>query len=182
MEALEFQPLTENEKKAAAEFVLIYTTGKNNKPVSVLVRKIYNKYIETILKYRENDGVAGSNKYLFGRGENNYYDGNYIIRRYANQCGAKDPQNLRGSKLRKHLATSVQYLKADPQAMRQITSHMSHTLETHETHYTKHLDVQHLCSTTTDLMALNRKKGLSTLKGKKLSDLHFIQYFYRRKW
>jgi len=73
--------------------------------------------ITTLLEYR--DERLSDNNFLFARPGNgaNPYRGSDCLRNFAHQCGAKAPQNMTSTKLRKQLATLAQILNLKENSM-----------------------------------------------------------------
>lgn len=82
--------------------------GKRDRGVPVLLHRELLDCIELILQFRKQAGVSDTNPYVFGiSGATNHKHlfANSLIRYYSLACGAKRPTLIRGTLLRKHIAT-----------------------------------------------------------------------------
>lgn len=69
------------------------------------------KNVETILLKRNSFNVPNSNPYVFGKcRKDGFLRGCDCLRTVARKCGAKKPENLTSTRLRKHIATVSQIL------------------------------------------------------------------------
>ncbi|KAJ8943729.1 hypothetical protein NQ314_009666 [Rhamnusium bicolor] len=58
-----------------------------------------------------------------------------VLRKYATLCGAKNPDTLTCTQLRKHLATLIQLFNMTENDIEQLASFTAHTLGIHRTSY-----------------------------------------------
>ncbi|XP_045478128.1 uncharacterized protein LOC123683248 isoform X2 [Harmonia axyridis] len=109
--------------------------GKRHKPVPVLFSSTVQKYIEQLLKHRDNF-VSKENIYLFATpGKLTCLDGYTALKIFAKECGAEHPQALTSGKLRKHIATISQVSDLSQTEMEQLCTFLGHTLSTHNNYY-----------------------------------------------
>lgn len=132
----EFQRnLTESEKILLERYKRIMIRGKRHKPVPVLFSSTVQKYIEQLLKHRDNF-VSKENIYLFATpGKLTCLDGYTALKIFAKECGAEHPQALTSGKLRKHIATISQVSDLSQTEMEQLCTFLGHTLSTHNNYY-----------------------------------------------
>lgn len=119
-------------------FKRIITIGKGSKAVPILFPKNIQEYIELMLKFRrETDYIPKENPFLFALlgSSSKWIDGSNALRKYANLCGAKHPDTLTSSRLRKQIATVLQILSLSEIEMEQVATFMGHTKKTHEEFY-----------------------------------------------
>lgn len=91
-----------------------------------------------MLKVREHtDFIPKENPYLFALDgtKDRWIDGAYVLRKYANSCGAQNPATITSSRLRKQIATVLQILNLNEIEMEQLATFMGHTKKTHEEFY-----------------------------------------------
>lgn len=73
--------------------------------------------VNLILKHREQANVSKNNLYVFGLpGAGpcfNYLRANPLMREYSEKCGAANPSTLRGTQLRKQIATQCVLLNLE---------------------------------------------------------------------
>lgn len=132
------QTLTELEIIISRNLKRIVTGGKGSKPVPILFPKQTQKYINCLLRVRqETDIVPKSNPYLFANphSENHWMAGVNVIRKLAKSCGAEHPELLTSTKFRKQIATTLQLMALEDDEMEQIATFMGHTKKTHAEFY-----------------------------------------------
>lgn len=105
--------LSENEKFLTRHYLRIVATGKGSRAVAILIPKNLQKYFSMVddIKHKTAAWFSAQNTYFFTYPHSNrWIDGCSVISRYAKQCGAKRPELLTSSCLRKHIATVTQVL------------------------------------------------------------------------
>lgn len=105
-----YNSLSEEGKKAAQSFVRIVIRGKLGRTVGILLNKLYFNCVKLILQYRETAGVVNNNPYVFGMpnkpgAPSKYLEACTLMRIHSVKCKALKPHLLRGTILRKHIAT-----------------------------------------------------------------------------
>lgn len=119
-------------------YVRFLIRGKRGRDVPVLVDKYKLKCVQLVLKYRELAGTPKTNPYVFGiPGKDNvqHLDANKLMVNYANNCGAKYPQRLRGTQLRKHFATKCGTMNLKESDLKDVADYMGHHEKIHLEHY-----------------------------------------------
>lgn len=132
------QSLTTVEKLLTKQFKRVVTGGKGSRPVPILFPKRIQTYIACLLKLREtSDIVPKTNPYIFANpgSTNKWMTGSSVMRRLANNCGAKEPSLLTSTRFRKHIATTLQLMSMQPDEMEQLATFMGHTKKTHNEFY-----------------------------------------------
>ncbi|VEN42507.1 unnamed protein product [Callosobruchus maculatus] len=122
----------------ANNYVRFEIRGKLNRSVPVLLSKDLLRCIEAILANRKKAGVSLQNRYLFGipgHSHHKYLRACRLLRRYSDECGAKFPNTLRGTKLRKHVATSCINLDLSENDISDIANFLGHSEKIHKTIY-----------------------------------------------
>lgn len=128
--------LTENEKILTQYYCKITAIGKGSRPVTILLPKHIRKYFSMICKLRKEKWFPEKNVYFFTYPKSKFWiDGYSVMRKYAAICGAKHPELLTSSRLRKHIATVTQLLALKGNEIDQLAKFMGHTTKTHETFY-----------------------------------------------
>ncbi|XP_030266833.1 uncharacterized protein LOC115578126 isoform X2 [Sparus aurata] len=90
--------------------------GNRGRKVPVLFPNNVKTSVELLIKNREAVGISPSNPYIFARlnyGSCENIRGTDTMRRYAKECGARHPENISSTKLRKHVATVSQNLNLE---------------------------------------------------------------------
>lgn len=136
-----YASLSPESKAIANKYVRITIRGKKNRTVPVLLYPQLVKNIDLILKYRIQAKVPAHNKYLFGlpyynKKRTKVVDACEAMRKYSSLCGAKIPEfPLRGTKLRKHIATQCVNLNLDDNEVSDLANFMGHAEKIHKEIY-----------------------------------------------
>lgn len=138
---------TSEEKKAAQKYVRFEIRGKLNRTVPVLAHVELITYIEYALALRAKAGVDENNPYVFRipghlKGDFKYLRACVLMRCYAVECGAERPQTLRGTVLRKHVATMCMYYNLPDHELDRLVNFMGHAKAIHKDYYRKP-DLEH---------------------------------------
>ncbi|GLV61287.1 hypothetical protein CBL_21109, partial [Carabus blaptoides fortunei] len=120
--------------------------------------------IDMILKYRSDANVQYDNPYVFGRGARS-------VREAANSCGAKQPALLRGTKLRKHIATVSQAMNLTENELGILADYLGHSIDIHRHFYRLPNEAIHLAKISQLLFALDTNT-IHKYKGKPLEDVN----------
>lgn len=129
--------LTENEKILTKQYKRIVSIGKGSRPVTILIPKNIQRYFRILSVLRNNTTwFSVENTYFFTYPYSmKWINGCAVIRKYAKNCKAKDPELLTSCRLRKHIATVTQVLSLKGNEIDQLAKFMGHTTRTHETFY-----------------------------------------------
>lgn len=129
--------LTENERILTQSYQRIISIGKGSRCVPVLVPRTQQRYYSMLVNIRrKKQWFLPENTYLFAYPDSlRWIDGSYVMRKYAKDCGAKKPNLITSSRLRKHIATVTQVLSLKPNEVDQLAKFMGHTTRTHEQFY-----------------------------------------------
>ncbi|XP_044765585.1 uncharacterized protein LOC123321865 [Coccinella septempunctata] len=168
--------LTESEKEMTKFFKRIVTIGKGSRAVPLLFPKKIQYYIDILLQVRkETTIVPKENPYLFALAgsQSKWIDGPSTLRKYAQSCGAENPETLTSSRLRKQIATVLQILNLSEVEMEQIAKFMGHTKKTHEEFYRLPQELFQT-SKVAKLLLMTMEKGISTEEqGKTIDEIDF---------
>ncbi|XP_043474437.1 uncharacterized protein LOC122506369 [Leptopilina heterotoma] len=107
------------------------------------------KYIEFLLSLRKDVGIADTNPYVFGTkdtrpSEFNCLDACKWMREFLNQCGAENLFSLRGTELRKHVATMGTILNLDEQKVLELAKFLGHRKDIHKEIYRRPIESQEI--------------------------------------
>lgn len=98
--------------------------------------------IELILKHRKDANVPEKNPYVFGISNNTsnkryfkYLRACILMRHFSKKCGARIPHLLRGTELRKHIATTCITLNLSENEVDDLANFMGHHEKIHKRHY-----------------------------------------------
>ena len=123
-------------KELASKYMRILTRGKKNAKISpILLDPKMVSCLELILKYRLEAGVPEDNPYVFGlpsrNNEHFWVEASPLLAQYAQQCGAEIPSLLRGTPLRKHIATIGVALNLTDGQIDNLSTFMGHDKNIH---------------------------------------------------
>ncbi|KAF5307701.1 hypothetical protein FQR65_LT18360 [Abscondita terminalis] len=172
--------LTSVEKILCTKFKRVITGGKGSKPVPILFSNKLQKFVNCLIAIRKNtDVVPKSNPYLFANpgSINRWMSGTNVIRKYAFNSGAKNPNLLTTTKFRKHIATTLQLMCMDDTEMEQIATFMGHTKKTHQEFYRLPQDIFQMAKVAKVLLLLEKGMG-EKFKGKSINDIHLERDIY----
>lgn len=83
--------------------------GKKDRDVAVLLKDSWEDCLELLIRYRSNVGIPEGNDFLFALPTQTWKVKTVnvwaVINSYAQRCGAQNPSSLKGTNLRKHLAS-----------------------------------------------------------------------------
>lgn len=128
------ETLSELERAMCATFKRVIVFGKGSKPVPLLFTKKMQKFINILLHTRKTtDIVPKENKYIFANpdAKNRWISGAAVLRKFAKDCGASNPELLTSTRFRKQIATILQLMNFEKNEMEQIARFMGHTEKTH---------------------------------------------------
>lgn len=129
------EAISETEKLLMQSFKRIVIRGKRGRGFPVLISKDVQEHLDIILKCREHIPQKPNN-YLFGNPNSDKPIVGYkVFKKYTTLCGAKNPDALTCTRLRKHLTTLTQLFNMTENDMEQLASFMGHTLGIHRTSY-----------------------------------------------
>lgn len=106
----------------------------------VLLHSQLQDCIELLLQYRSNTKIKSENPYLFGIPGHDKHRYKHLracnlMRDYSSKCGAAKPLTLRGTKLRKHIATKCITLNLSESEVTELANFMGHNKNVHKSHY-----------------------------------------------
>lgn len=108
--------------------------------VPVILHSQLLESLQMILKYRNDAKVPSKNPFLFGIPNDNkkrikYLRACALLRKFSGECGAKLPHALRGTQLRKHIATCCITLNLSEDQVGDLANFMGHDKNIHKSHY-----------------------------------------------
>ncbi|XP_014823286.1 PREDICTED: uncharacterized protein LOC106903805 [Poecilia mexicana] len=166
------ESLSKFEKKLCENLARVEVRGKRGRKVPVLFTTNIKQSVELLIKTREEVGISPTNPYIFARpfyGSQGNFRGCDSLKRFAESCGAKQPQNLTSTKLRKHIATVSQLLNLQTHELDQLATFMGHDIEVHREFYRLPEETLQVAKVSRLLFAL--QGGMSKFKGKSLEDI-----------
>lgn len=130
--------LSIEEKNRKKNYVRFLIRGKLSRGVPVMVNKGNFSAIQMILKYRRVTNISSKNPYLFGlpgNGDYNHLMATQLLNKFSKLCGAHKPHTLRGTELRKHIATKCGTMNMGKVELKDVADYLGHNEKIHLDHY-----------------------------------------------
>nr|CAI5858713.1 unnamed protein product [Callosobruchus analis] len=163
--------VTQAEKVLIKNLKRVVIRGKRGRGVPVMFSSDVQKHIEELRRVRNNFMSKEENPYLFGKpGLCGPIQGYKIIAKYANACGAKNPQAITCTRLRKHLATLSQLFNLSENEIERLSNFMGHTTGVHKKSYRLPDDLYQTAKIS-KLLILMEKGQAGEHKGKTLDEI-----------
>ncbi|KAG1925842.1 hypothetical protein F2P79_025262 [Pimephales promelas] len=166
------EALSDLEKKLCQHFSRIEIRGKRGRKVPVLLTPMMKQGLDLLVGSREVCEVPQENIYLFARPNAlTCYRGSDCLRHFAKVCGAKSPESLTSTKLRKQTGTLSQVLNLSNTELDQLANFLGHDIRVHRQFYRLPEGTLQLAKISKVLMALDQGR-LAEFKGKTLDDIN----------
>ena len=163
--------LSELEEKLCQHFQRIEIRGKRDRKVPILLTPDMLCSMEALVAHRRACGVSDLNPFFFSRpGAETHLRGSDAIRQIAKDCGAKHPETLSSTKLRKHVATLSTVLNLRDNEMDILANFLGHDIRVHRQYYRLPEGTLQLAKVSKVLIALERGR-LSEFKGLSLDQI-----------
>ncbi|XP_070568060.1 uncharacterized protein [Ptychodera flava] len=163
------------ERRLYTHFTRIETEGKRQNKVAILLPPNLKEAIDVLNSKRSDVGISKSNNYVFARVHyqaGGHVRGSDVLRKYANECGAKNPEYIRSTKLRKQVATVAQILEMGKSELKQLSTFMGHSQKVHETFYRLPEDAYQTAKVSKILLAME-KGNMHQFRGQTLDEIKF---------
>ncbi|XP_066599970.1 uncharacterized protein [Prorops nasuta] len=126
--------------RSLSKYARIYIRGKLGRNVPLLLNEELLKCIDMILKYRGAAGVPNKNPYIFGlpsldKRRYKYLRACVLMRKFSLSSGVKFPTLIRGTNIRKHIATMCITLDISENQISELANFMGHHEKVHKSHY-----------------------------------------------
>ncbi len=164
------ESLSPFEKKLCENLTRVEVRGKRGRNVAILLPAHVKESVELLIKTREDAGISPSNPYIFARpyyGSQENVRGCDSLKRYAKSCGAKHPENITSTKLRKLVATVSQVLDLKTHELDQLATFMGHDADMEFNRLPE--ETLQMAKECRIIFAL--QNGFSKLQGKPLEDI-----------
>ncbi|KAL7846113.1 hypothetical protein AOLI_G00243050 [Acnodon oligacanthus] len=159
------------EQKLCSHFCRVEIKGKRGRKVAVLLTPDMVDALTLLVSKRKACGVQDANCFLFARPScQSHYRGQDCLRLYAMHCGAQNPEHLRSTHLRKHVATLSQILNLKNNELDQVANFLGHDIRVHREYYRLPEATTQLAKISKLLLAME-KGCLPDLQGKSLDDI-----------
>ncbi|KAJ8018889.1 hypothetical protein HOLleu_42875 [Holothuria leucospilota] len=147
--------------------------GKRGRVVPVLLNYEMREWITLLMETRHDIGVDPENEYVFARsfyGSKGHIRACDSLRKYSQLCGAKYPDSLTGTQLRKQIATFCQLFSLTENEMDMVANFLGHDLKIHRQYYRLPMEVLQVAKVSKLLLAME-KGGGSLSQAKNFDDL-----------
>jgi len=162
------------ERELLDSFTRIEIPGKRNNTVAVLFTEQLKTSVDVLvdLGLRHEAGIVDDNVYVFAasNGSHGFIRGSDILRKFSNVCGAENPQLLRSTSLRKHIATLSQVMNLQKYELDQVARFLGHDVRIHRQYYRLPSDVMQTAKVAKILIAMERG-DMSAIRGKSLDEV-----------
>ncbi|KAM4577992.1 uncharacterized protein V3H82_012082 [Fundulus diaphanus] len=163
--------LSELEQKLCQHFQRIEIRGKRNRKVPILLTPDMLSSMEALVAHRRICGVPDDNSYFFSRPEaETHLRGSDAIRQIAKDCGAKHPETLSSTKLRKQVSTLSTVLNLKDNEMDTLANFLGHDIRVHREYYRLPEGTLQLAKVSKVLIALEQGR-LSDYKGMSMDQI-----------
>lgn len=135
-----YNSLSKENKKVAEKYVRFCIRDKLGRTVPVLLSNDLFECINLILRFREDVKVPKKNYYVFGlpglnKNRFKYPRACFLLRKFSRECDAIQSSSLRGTMLRKHVATHCIQLNLNDVDVSDLATFMGHAEKVHREHY-----------------------------------------------
>lgn len=135
-----FESLSEESREIARKYLRMKIRGKKARTVAVLLTAEIDRCIQLLVQHRKNAKIAEHNNYLFAlptcyEFQIRVVDAVSAIRKFSELCGAADPESLRGTTMRKHMATLCISMQLNDNSVAELADFMGHHEKIHREYY-----------------------------------------------
>ncbi|KAE8738112.1 hypothetical protein FOCC_FOCC016417 [Frankliniella occidentalis] len=130
--------LTEMEMALCQRLQLIYIRGKRGRGVPIILTTELQDAVKLLQNVREKVGVPTGNNYQFPalNSSTGAYRAGVVLKNMTNDCpGLKDPDSIKGTELRKHIATMMQLLNLKENELDSVATFLGHNIDIHRHYY-----------------------------------------------
>nr|CAH7741150.1 unnamed protein product [Callosobruchus chinensis] len=148
------------------------SSGKGSRAIIILVPKLLQTFINTLLKYR-NKYISSENEYVFAMPQSRiqWGQGDVAIRFLAKRITLQHPEAISSNKLRKQIATVAQIMSLTKEDTKQFSKFMGHTEKTHSEFYELPADIYQTAKVSKLLLLMEKGSLPIEYKGKCLDDI-----------
>ncbi|KAK3920892.1 3-isopropylmalate dehydratase large subunit [Frankliniella fusca] len=165
--------LSEMEQALCRRLKLVYIRGKKGRKVPIILTEDLQEALELLVSVREEVGVVESNKYLFAALNSTCgtYRADLLLKKMTGCCpGLKEPSWIKGTALRKHIATMMQLLSLRENELDAVATFLGHNIDVHRHYYRLQESTLQLAKVSKVLLNMERGK-VSSMKGLNLDEI-----------
>ena len=145
--------------------------GERDRNVPVLLTEVMCKWLSRLISTRGQAGVSSENDYLFPRscyGGNGHIRGTDVLRVWSESSGAKNPEALRSTNLRKQIAIVSQIVNLRENELDILAQFMGHDVRVHREYYRLPQETLQIAKVAKLLLASEKGEKIS---GKRLEEI-----------
>ena len=114
--------------------------GKRTKAVPIVFKTNVHNYMKLLIKYRNNAKIFKENPYMFSNihdvtNKFKFVSACALMNKFSDLCGAKNPERLRGTFFRHHIATKGMEKGINDQGVEKLSGYLGHTPKIHHQNY-----------------------------------------------
>lgn len=159
------------ETKLCNVFTRVELKGKRGRKVAVLLTPEMKISLKLLIENRNQCGVLDQNEYLFALPRClTFYQGHACLKKFAAECGAREPAYLKSTHLRKQVATTSQIMNLEDNELDQLADFFGHNIAVHRQYYRLPEATVQVAKIAKLLLALEKGK-LPELQGKSLDEI-----------
>ena len=160
------------EQQLLKQMARVELRGKRGRKVAVLLTKSHKHQMDNLNKTREIGKIDPANVYQFPRSGacKTPIRSCSALRKFASKCGAKKPELLTSTCLRKHIAVITQLLNLQDNELDIVAGFMGHDIRVHREYYRLPEDTLQLVKVS-KLLLSTEKGSLQQFQGKCLDDI-----------
>jgi len=164
--------LSESEKALTKSLKRLEVRGMRGRGVPVILTEDLPSSIEMLIARRSSHGIPDTNPYLFATKshQDSHYTAGVVLKNIAIKAGAKCPENICGTKLRKHVATMVQILNLRENELDSVATYMGHDIHAHRQYYRQPEEATQLAKDS-KMLLLMEKGNIRGLTNKNLDEI-----------
>ena len=165
--------LTISEKAAMGRLKMVKVRGKRGRGVPVFLTENTKCSIDMIINYHDQRRPSEPCRYIFSRAcgtATTPYRACDSMKRLTEKADLTKPENVRCTKMRKHIATLSQLLNLEGHELEQLANMMGHDVRIHREYYRLPQDVL-LLAKASKLLTISGKGEMHKYAGMSLEDI-----------
>ena len=159
--------LSDLEKELCRSLYRLETRGKKGATVPILFTASMKEAVDLLIATRGHNGVESDNVFVFARshyGAAGHIRGVDVLRKFSVECGAKVPESLRSTGLRKQIATVSQIVNLKENELDILAKFLGHDIKVHREYYRLPNEVLQAAKIAKLLLAM--EQGNNNMAGK----------------
>ncbi|XP_072015345.1 uncharacterized protein [Amphiura filiformis] len=171
-QVFDVQQLTKLEQRLVKFMWRLEINGKFDRTVPLLVTSKLKRSLDVLVENRSKANISSSNTFLFAiQWSPNPIRGCDALRKHSNLCGATQPELLRSTRLRKHVAVMSQVMNLENNELDVLANFLGHNINIHREYYRLPDAALQVAKVSKLLVAMERTNATSVLQGVSLEEL-----------